>query len=130
VSDREKLGEVIKTVRQAVPSGGTSLANAFAAATKMQPKPDNIYLITDGLPTQGRTPGTGSTVSGAQRLRLFNEALKSLPHSSEQTAPQLYPTVSGLKFELAPKQDSAPETASGESKTVNPSEPPDPFASR
>ena len=63
-------------------------------------------------------------------LHRFREGLKGLPHPTGQTAPQLYPTVSGLKFEMAPKSEPTPETSSGESKTVNLSEPPDPFASR
>ena len=45
----------------------------------MSPIPDNIYLITDGLPTQGRAAPRESTVSGRNRLELFEEAVNQLP---------------------------------------------------
>ena len=35
--------------------------------------------MTDGLPTQGATRPTGTKVSGEQRLRHFQQALKRLP---------------------------------------------------
>ena len=46
---------------------------------RLNPPPDNILLITDGLPTQGRTPPRGGTVSGKERLRLFERAVQALP---------------------------------------------------
>ena len=61
------------------PEGGTSLEAAFAAAAALNPPPDNILLITDGLPTQGPTPPKGRTVSGRDRLRLFDRAIRALP---------------------------------------------------
>jgi hypothetical protein len=45
----------------------------------MNPPPDNIILITDGLPTQGATAPTRKTVSGRDRLRHFDDALDELP---------------------------------------------------
>jgi hypothetical protein len=62
-----------------IPGGGTSLYQAFAAATAMRPAPDNIILLTDGLPTQGRDRPAGSRVSGKERLRHFERAVKELP---------------------------------------------------
>ena len=44
----------------------------------MNPRPDNIYLITDGLPTQG-SGAAGAKASGRDRLKYFNQALNSLP---------------------------------------------------
>jgi hypothetical protein len=61
------------------PSGGTSLENAFIALQKLSPLPDNIFLITDGLPTQGTTPPRGSKVSGRERQRLYAQAIRQLP---------------------------------------------------
>ena len=43
--------------------------------------PDNIFLITDGLPTQGAGAPRGSKVSGAERQRLYREAVKKLPRN-------------------------------------------------
>ena len=36
-----------------VSAGPTSLHGAFNAIKTLEPKPDNIYLLTDGLPTMG-----------------------------------------------------------------------------
>ncbi len=66
----------LKTI---APQGGTSLYAAFAVAKQLTPKPDNILLITDGLPTQGRDKPKSTTVSPEQRLQHFEQALKKLP---------------------------------------------------
>lgn len=79
VSDREQLNGVIDRLQKLVPAEGTSLANAFDVAARMNPPPDNIYLITDGLPTQGTSPGGSAKVTGRDRQKLFNQALDKLP---------------------------------------------------
>jgi len=76
--DREQLEQVIAALEGVIPNQGTSLEQAFAAVRRMTPKPDNILLITDGLPTQGGKL-RGGTVSGKQRVKLFNQAVKTLP---------------------------------------------------
>jgi hypothetical protein len=73
------LDKAVATLRQTAPQGGTSLYHAFAAAKAMNPPPDNVVLITDGLPTQGARPPGRKTVSGRERLRLFDDALDELP---------------------------------------------------
>jgi F0F1-type ATP synthase membrane subunit b/b' len=78
-ADPDVVDEAIKGSRQLVPGGGTSLHNAFSAVKTFTPRPDNIFLITDGLPTQGRDPPRGKTVSGRTRLRHFNSSLEELP---------------------------------------------------
>jgi len=72
----DDVSNVVKALRAALPGGGTSLYNAFKAARALEPKPDNIILITDGLPTQGRSKPSGTTVSSAKRLDHFNRAAK------------------------------------------------------
>ena len=79
VNDSASLDQAIAALRQRLPQGGTSLYQAFAAAANLQPKPDNIFLITDGLPTQGRGKPTRDTVSARQRLAHFRSALEQLP---------------------------------------------------
>lgn len=79
VSDKKQLNQAIAGLDALVPEGGTSLINVFAEVGRMSPIPDNIYLITDGLPTQGRTAPRESTVSGRNRLELFEEAVNQLP---------------------------------------------------
>ena len=74
-----KLDQAIANLRGTAPEGGTSLQAAFAAAAAMSPPPDNILLLTDGLPTQGLAAASGRTVSGKERLRIFDRALRALP---------------------------------------------------
>jgi hypothetical protein len=67
-------------MRKLVPQDGTSLENAFAVVTALNPQPDNVILITDGLPTQGASPPLiRKTVDGDQRLKFFERALGRLP---------------------------------------------------
>ncbi|MGB0713569.1 MAG: VWA domain-containing protein [Gammaproteobacteria bacterium] len=70
---------VMKAVYGLVPGDGTSLHKAFMAAKAMKPRPDNIILLTDGLPTQGTSKPTATTISAEDRLELFGKATKHLP---------------------------------------------------
>jgi hypothetical protein len=79
VADQAQLEDVSAALREIVPANGTSLDNAFSYLQTLSPVPDNIFLITDGLPTQGANPPRGSTVSGNQRQRLYREAVRKLP---------------------------------------------------
>jgi len=77
--DGERLNEAIESLRQSVPRGGSSLENLMLALAALSPIPDNVYLITDGLPTQGTQPPNSATVSGRKRLELFGDAVDQLP---------------------------------------------------
>jgi hypothetical protein len=79
VSDKALLDKAVKNIRTIVPEKGTNLEQALKAAAQLRPLPDNIYLITDGLPTLGSKNTRGATISGKDRLNLFENALKSLP---------------------------------------------------
>ena len=74
-----ELDRNIDQLKREVPGGGSSLAKATASIGRLSPKPDNIFLITDGLPTQGIAPPKGTTVSGRQRVRLFEDAFSHVP---------------------------------------------------
>ena len=74
-----RLTAAVEALRRVVPANGTSLHRAFLAAGRLSPKPDAIYLVTDGLPTQGSSPGGKGTVGGEQRLRFFRGAVDELP---------------------------------------------------
>lgn len=78
-SDSNNINRMLAALKQTVPQGGTSLYNAFVAAAQMKPRPDNILLLTDGLPTQGETLSARNTVSGDERLKLFMQATGALP---------------------------------------------------
>jgi len=79
VADQAQLEKVTSALRDLTPTGGTSLENAFIAMQRLSPTPDNIFLITDGLPTQGTTPPRGTTISGRDRQRLYRQAIRQLP---------------------------------------------------
>ncbi len=81
VADYDELNRNIDALKRVIPGGGSSLAKALAAINRLSPRPDNIFLITDGLPTQGLAPPRGTTVSGRQRVRLFEDALTQLPRA-------------------------------------------------
>ncbi|MCK9469134.1 MAG: VWA domain-containing protein [Porticoccaceae bacterium] len=78
-ADSRQAGEALAGLKARVPGGGTSLINAFSAIRTLSPAPDNVFLITDGLPTQGRTAPRKNTISGRERADLFNEAARALP---------------------------------------------------
>ena len=77
-SKRTDIDGAISALHQVAPEGGTSLYHAFTAAKELSPPPDNILLITDGLPTQGRSKPISTTVSADKRLDHFERAVKVL----------------------------------------------------
>ena len=79
VSDNRQLNDIVAMAKDIVPQGGSSLERAFLAITQLSPRPDNVFLVTDGLPTQGLNPPRGTTVSGRERLKLFESAVTRIP---------------------------------------------------
>jgi hypothetical protein len=79
VRDKAKLDDAFNTLEKLIPAKGTNLEKAFIAANQLNPKPDNIYLITDGFPTQGSKSSRKTTISGKDRAKLFNKAVEKLP---------------------------------------------------
>ena len=80
LADTQKLEAISEALRQMVPANGTSLHNAFASLQEFTPAPDNIILITDGLPTQGTSRPNTRFVTPAQRKNFFSQARRfSLP---------------------------------------------------
>jgi len=78
-ADSLQLEEAVAGMKEFSPGGGTSLENAFAAISDFAEPPDNLFLLTDGLPTQGKNPPTKYMVSGEQRRRNFINAVAKLP---------------------------------------------------
>lgn len=79
VTDGGNLESAVRTLRGMAPSGPSSLHAAFGALRRLNPKPDNVYLITDGLPTIGEVLPIRSGVTGRERLGHFNRATRELP---------------------------------------------------
>lgn len=75
----DEVDQVIDSIRETTPGNGTSLHRAINLANQLTPRPDNIFLITDGLPTIGDEVPDTNTVSSDRRLTLFNQATDRLP---------------------------------------------------
>jgi len=79
IENGEQVGEALGNLRDILPEEGTNLYRVFEQISGLAPQPDNIILITDGLPTQGERGARGSTVSGKARQELLARAVKLLP---------------------------------------------------
>ncbi|TDJ44343.1 MAG: VWA domain-containing protein [Gammaproteobacteria bacterium] len=80
VTDGSELTEAVNQLRRVTPDKGTSLIRAFTAIRELDPLPDNIYLLTDGLPTQGKVaPRSVERVKENRRIEYFTKAVAQLP---------------------------------------------------
>jgi beta-lactamase regulating signal transducer with metallopeptidase domain len=77
-ADSELASSAMRTLgNETSPSGPRNLEAAFAAAAALQPPPDTIYVVTDGLPTVGLA---GREAEGEDaRMRLFQDAISQAP---------------------------------------------------
>ena len=66
ITDGTELDAPVDALRASHPQGGTSLHAAFNALKTLDPKPDNIYLLVDGLPTMGDVMPTRPGVNAAR----------------------------------------------------------------
>ena len=79
VADDNQLNQAVENLNNIVPNEGTNLENLFLSIQNLSPQPDNIYLLTDGLPTLSNRSSKASTISGRDREVLFTKALEALP---------------------------------------------------
>jgi len=92
VRDAGQIELALQALRKTAPTGGSSIQNAFAVIKTLEPAPDNVILITDGLPTQGEKPPLMRTlVTAEQRENLMQDAVKSLPPSPPPVSIVLLP---------------------------------------
>jgi hypothetical protein len=81
-NDPNALTDALEKLRKTVPADGTSIENAFLALNALNPKPDNVIMVTDGLPTQGAAaPLIRKTIDGDARLKLFERAFAKYPRT-------------------------------------------------
>ncbi len=78
-TDRGMMEAALQSARQVVPARGTNLVSAMQVVNQMSPMPDNIFLITDGLPTQGNNKPRSTSVSNQERINFFNDAYAQMP---------------------------------------------------
>jgi hypothetical protein len=79
IRDGAQLETVVQNLRRSAPTGPTSLHAAFGAARRLDPPPDNIYLLVDGLPTMGEVMPSRPGVSSKERVGHFDRAVRELP---------------------------------------------------
>jgi len=79
VTNSSRVDELLSNLRQIAPIGGTNLEEAFLKARSITPQPDNIILITDGLPTRRKAGNRARTIDAAGRAKLFDRAIRQLP---------------------------------------------------
>ena len=78
-SDSLALERVMESTDAFVPSEGTSLSKAIDVIAEFDSKPDNLFILTDGLSTMGNTPPKKYMVTGSQRRQHFETAIAKLP---------------------------------------------------
>jgi hypothetical protein len=106
VRDGNQLSRAVASLRRVVPQKGTSLVNAFEAIKGLSPPPDNVFLITDGLPTQGvKAPSATEDVSAERRVDFMVKAARSMPRKTPVNVMLLPmdgdPNAAGYFWELA-----------------------------
>ena len=69
---KSALGDALKEI----PKGGTNLEKVLEQVMDMRPRPDSVYLITDGLPTKGQ-PVKGISLDKVKKC--FRTGTKSKP---------------------------------------------------
>tara|TARA_B110001454_G_scaffold201608_1_gene208099 strand:- start:233 stop:1237 length:1005 start_codon:yes stop_codon:yes gene_type:complete len=78
-SDSLALERVMASAGKYVPSAGTSLSKAIGSISDFDSKPDNLFILTDGLPTLGDSAPKKYMVTGKQRRNHFEAAISKLP---------------------------------------------------
>jgi len=79
VSDGNQIDEAIRTLRRAPPQNGTNMNAAYGVIKQLTPRPDNVILITDGLPTMQDATTSRTTISGRERFSLHTQAIREIP---------------------------------------------------
>ncbi len=79
VGDGKQLDEAIRILRRTVPDGGTNMLDAYRVITSLNPRPDNVILLVDSLPTMNTPQTDRGMVTGQERLRFHYEAEAEIP---------------------------------------------------
>jgi len=77
--DSTQLDEAIRVLRRTVPENGTNMKAAWEVVSRLSPRPDNIVLLADGLPTMDELTTNKKTVNGRDRRNMHTRALRELP---------------------------------------------------
>jgi hypothetical protein len=81
VGEGKQLDEAIRELRRTVPENGTNIKDAFAVINELNPPPDNVILLVDGLPTMNSPETERGFVTGQERLKYHYEAEQQLSNN-------------------------------------------------
>jgi len=98
--DDTQLNEAIRVLRRTVPKNGTNMHAAFRIATQLSPRPDNIILLVDGMPTMDAETTSKTVVSSNERGNIFARAVRELP-SGIPVNIMLYPMEGDLNAPIS-----------------------------
>jgi hypothetical protein len=79
VGDGKQVDEAIRVLRRTVPEEGTNMSAAYEVIARLNPTPDNVILLVDGLPTMNSPEAARGMVTGAERLRYHYAAVDLVP---------------------------------------------------
>jgi len=79
MSDVNQIDAAIKALRRAPPQNGTNMHAAYRVIRQLTPQPDNVILITDGLPTMQESSTSRRMISGQERFALHTQAVREIP---------------------------------------------------
>ena len=79
VGEGEQLDEAIRILRRTVPEEGTNMRDAYDVINSLNPKPDNVILLVDSLPTMDGPDAERGMVTGRERLRFHYNAIDVVP---------------------------------------------------
>ncbi len=74
-----QLDDAVRTLRRTVPKNGTNMHAAFQIIRDMNPRPDNVIILVDSMPTMDAPVATKSVIGGTERLNLFSRAVDLIP---------------------------------------------------
>ncbi len=77
--DAEQLDDAVRTLRRTVPKNGTNMYSAFQVIRDMDPRPDNVILLVDSMPTMDAATSSKSVIGPGERLNLFTAATQVIP---------------------------------------------------
>jgi len=95
-----QLNEAIRVLRETVPKNGTNMHAAFRIAKEFSPRPDNIILLVDGMPTMEAETTSKTVVSSNERGNIFAKAVRELP-SGIPVNIMLYPMEGDLNAPIS-----------------------------
>ena len=79
VGDGKQLDEAIRVLRRTIPENGTNMKGAYEVIASLNPAPDNVILLVDGLPTMDAPKAKRGMVTAQERLRYHYAAIDVVP---------------------------------------------------